>query len=209
MKFDFNRRCCLARLGYFDPTKCFMHDLMRVSNESVLNQGTALLLNNLVSDPEIQLNIDDVNYNISIMKSDREFTIPPPIRLNKVMELSKLSFLSSEMASVAICLGIILGDFVNSADNPYYAQFLLLLKILSSLQCYSFTEADLEVLEFNIELHNRNHVLLNPKAGGGSSVTPKLHSLIHFPNQIRLFGPPRYVWCFRYESQNAPFKKIM
>ena len=117
MKFDVNRRCCLARLGYFDPTKCFMHDLMRVSNESVLNQGTALLLNNLVSDPEIQLNIDDVNYNISIMKSDREFTSPPPIRLNKVMELSKLSFLSSEMASVAICLGIILGDLERFDKN--------------------------------------------------------------------------------------------
>lgn len=24
-----------------------------------------------------------------------------------------------------------------------------------------------------------------------------------------MFGPPRYCWCFRYESKNAPLKKVM
>ncbi|KAK4007440.1 hypothetical protein OUZ56_012597 [Daphnia magna] len=43
----------------------------------------------------------------------------------------------------------------------------------------------------------------------GKAITPKLHTLLHFPSQIRLFGPPRYSWCFRYESKNARFKKIM
>ena len=33
--------------------------------------------------------------------------------------------------------------------------------------------------------------------------------MIHLPNQIRQFGAPRYAWCFRFESKNAPFKKIM
>ncbi len=207
-KFGINRKCCFTVLDYFDPTKCFMHDLMHVSFEGILNLGIALLLNNLMLDPTIQLDLDDVNYSISTMKSDREWTVPPPIRKNEVLELSKLSFSSSEMSSLAICLGIVLGDYVNSDENPYFAQFLLLLEIMASLQCYSFTENDLVVLESNIERHNRNHVLLYPKASG-SAITPKLHSLIHFPNQIRQFGPPRYAWCFRYESQNAPFKKIM
>ena len=71
--------------------------------------------------------------------------------------------------------------------------------------------------------YNTNHVLLYPKIippntniaadknahQHANSITPKLHSLIHFTTQIRQFGAPRYSWCFRYESKNAPFKKIM
>ncbi|KAK4013976.1 hypothetical protein OUZ56_026524 [Daphnia magna] len=65
-----------------------------------------------------------------------------------------------------------------------------------------------------IEIHNSNFVLLYPKSTpginvAGKSITPKLHSLLHFPAQIRHFGAPRYSWCFRYETKNAPFKKIM
>lgn len=112
------------------------------------------------------------------------------------------------MSSLSVCLGIVLGDYVNSDENPFFAQFLLLLEIIASLQCYSFNENDLLLLECNIERHNRNHVTLYPKSTG-SAITPKLHSMIHIPNQIRQFGPPRYYWCFRYESKNAPFKKIM
>jgi hypothetical protein len=44
---------------------------------------------------------------------------------------------------------------------------------------------------------------------GVSSKTQKLHSLNQFLNHIRLFGPTRFAWCFIYESQNAPFNKIM
>ena len=207
-KFGVNRKCCLTALDYFDPTKCFMHDLMHVAHEGILNSGTCLLLNNLILDESIKprFNLDDVNYSILILKSDREFTVPPPIRENEVLELSKLSFSSSEMASVAMCLGVVLGDFVNSDQYPHFAHFLQLLEIISSLQCYFFTEEDLHFLECNIERDISNHVLLYPKiSGAGSTISPKLHSLIHFANQIRLLGPPRYAWCFRFESQNAPF----
>ncbi len=140
-----------------------MHDLMHIVFEGILNLSIALLLKNLMWDPVINLDLDDVNYNIFIMKSDREFTVPPAIRKNEVLELIKLSFSSSELSSLSVCLGIVLGDYVNSDENPYYAQFLLLLEIIASLQCYSFNENDLLLLECNIERHNRNHVTLYPK----------------------------------------------
>ena len=56
-----------------------------------------------------------------------------------------------------------------------------------------------------IETHNKVYLKLYPN----QSITPKLHALLHLVDQIRLFGPLRYSWCFRYESKNAPFKKIM
>jgi hypothetical protein len=43
-----NRRSVFDRLLYFDLTKCFMHDLMHVATEGVLNNCSALLLKHLV-----------------------------------------------------------------------------------------------------------------------------------------------------------------
>ena len=210
INYGINRRSPFDRLGYFDSTKCFMHDLMHVIPEGVLNHCSALLLRHLILDPVIKLSLNDVNRKISTLKSDREFTVSPQIRLNEILELKKLSFSSSEMMSFSMCLPIVLADFV-SIDNPYFANYLLLLEIISSLQCYSFQDKDLVLLATNIEMHNRNHVLLYPTNVDSASkaITPKLHTLIHFPSQIRLFGPPRYSWCFRYESKNARFKKVM
>lgn len=210
MKYGINQRCPFGRLEYYDTTKCFMHDLMHVVNEGVLNLVIAFLLKSLILDPVIKLDLNIVNYNIANLKSDREFTVPPQIRKNEVLDLAKLSFSSSEIGSLGMCLAIVLAEFVSSTD-PKYGNFLLLLEIISSLQCYSFTENELIILEKNIELHNRNHVFFYPKVAGsaGKAITPKLHTLLHFPSQIRLFVPPRYSWCFRYESKNARFKKIM
>lgn len=219
--YGVNGRCPFSILSYFDPTKCFMHDLMHTANEGALNLEISLCLRHLILDPVIKLDLEQVNYKISTLKSDREFTVPPPIILSEIMDpQKKLSFSSSEMSSLAMCLPIVLAEFVSSDTNPYYANLLLLFEIVSSLQCYSFSEKQLTILEKNIEIHNVNHVLLYPKvnvriiaaannAPVNNAITPKLHSLIHFPDQIRQFGAPRYSWCFRYESKNAPFKKIM
>lgn len=208
--YGINRRSPFDRLGYFDSTRCFMHDLMHVVPEGVLNDCSGLLLQNLILDPAIKLNLVEVNRKISTLKSGREFTVPPQIRLNEVLELKKLSFSSSEMMSLSMCLPIVLADYV-SIDNPHFANYLLLLEIISSLQCYSFQDKDLVLLATNIEMHNRNHVLLYPKNvdSAGKAITPKFHTLLHFASQIRLFGPPRCWWCFRYESKNARFKKVM
>jgi hypothetical protein len=43
-KYGINNRCPLSSLVYFDPTKCFMQDLMHVFHEGVLNTASALLL---------------------------------------------------------------------------------------------------------------------------------------------------------------------
>lgn len=189
--YGINSRCIFSSLGYFDATKCFMHDLMHISNEGILNRGIALLLKYLILHPIIRLDIDLINYKISTLKSHREFTTPPQIRKSEVMDLKKLSFSSAEIGSLEICLALVLGEFVSDEDS-HYANFLLLLEILASLQCYRFSEKDLRILSKNIEIHNRNHVLLYPKPSesDSKSITPKLHSLIHFASQIRMFGPP-------------------
>jgi hypothetical protein len=67
--YGVNCRCPLSSLRNFDPTKCFMIDLMHVAYEGILNDKCCRLLKHLICDPIIKLNIDTVNYDISQLKS--------------------------------------------------------------------------------------------------------------------------------------------
>lgn len=42
-----------------------------------------------------------------------------------------------------------------------------------------------------------------------NSIVPKFHFLIHIPRCIRLFGPARQQWCFRFEAAHAYFKSLV
>jgi hypothetical protein len=84
--------------------------------KGILNLGTALLLRVFILDDYIKLNIEKVNYNISTLKSGREFT--SPFRKNEILELKKLSFSSSEMSSAVMCLAIVLGEFTLLCKLP-------------------------------------------------------------------------------------------
>ena len=68
-RYGVNGRCHFSVLSYFEPTKCFMHDLMHTANEGVLNLEICLLLWHFILDPEVQLNLETVNYKISNLKS--------------------------------------------------------------------------------------------------------------------------------------------
>lgn len=145
--YGVNDGCSLASLSYFDPIKCFRHDLMHVASEGVLNDACCLLLRHSILDTNTKLNLETVNYDITNLKSDREFTVPPPIHLIEVVELKKLLFSSSELICLAACLPLVLSKFVNFENSHNYANFFLQLEILSSLKCYSFTEVELSKLE--------------------------------------------------------------
>jgi hypothetical protein len=144
--YGVNDGCSLASLSYFDPMKCFRNDLMHVASEGVLNDACCFLLRHSILDTYIKLNLETVNYDITKLKSDREFTVPPPIHFIEVVELKKLQFYSSEFICLA-CLPLVLSKFVNCENSHNYANFFLQLEILSSLQCYSFTELELSKLE--------------------------------------------------------------
>lgn len=82
--YGVNCRCPLSSLRYFDPKKCFMIDLMHVAYKCILIDECCRLLKHLICDPNIKLNIDTVNHEIVQLKSGREFTFLPPIRLTEI-----------------------------------------------------------------------------------------------------------------------------
>jgi hypothetical protein len=50
--------------------------------------------------------------------------------------------------------------------------------------------------------HNENFVTLYPQA----SFIPTLHYLIHFPEQLCMFGPLRHHSCMRFDANHGFFK---
>ncbi len=105
------------------------------------------------------------------------------------------------MQSLTDILPLVLSEYCSCESYPYYANYILLVKIATAMSCYSCTQEHLKQLEFDILAHNTAFISLYPNNNPEfATITPKLHALIHLPSQIRLFGPPRYFWCFCYES---------
>jgi hypothetical protein len=186
-----------SQLSYFDVTKCFVSDNMHLLDEGIENLEVRKMFNKLLTNEMVDL--DKINAKLSNVIQQREFTRPPPLRKDEILTLTKLSMSTSEMAALTLILPLFLSEYVSSTDNAYFANFFLLLEIFSSLQCYSFAEKDLLELEMKIKIHNSTFVSLYPKEDSGSAITPKLHALLHMTEQIRMFGPPRYSACYRYE----------
>lgn len=67
-----------------------------------------------------------------------------------------------------------------------------------------FTEHGLNVLEGQIK-HAHRLFLAVPEFQG--LWLPKHHFALHFPSDIRNYGPPRFYWCMRFESKNQECKR--
>ena len=82
-----NGPSCLSVLSYIDETKIFVHDLMHLLYEGVVNLELAHMLRKLISD--YALDLDNLNSCIKHIRSDRELSSPPAIRSNELLELKK------------------------------------------------------------------------------------------------------------------------
>ena len=61
-------------------------------------------------------------------------------------------------------------------------------------EVYVLEENIIEFLDLRIEIFEEHPVIGNPK--------PKTHFLSHYPDAIRLYGPPLTYWTARYESRH-------
>jgi len=61
----------------------------------------------------------------------------------------------------------------------------------------------MQMLEVLTAVHNAEFCKLH----ADESFRPKLHYLIHYPDQMLNFGPLRNHWCMRFESKNGFLSK--
>lgn len=80
----------------------------------------------------------------------------------------------------------------------------LLLQILNICLAYEVCLESVTLLSRMIELYIPRLKRLYP-----NSIVPKFHFIIHIPRCIRLFGPARQQWCFRFKAAHAYFKSLI
>ncbi len=96
-----------------------------------------------------------------------------------------------------------MGDLIRE-DNEYYIHYLQLLDILDILFSHKIALEQIAVLEDLIRQFLERFRELYP------SVQPinKFHHMVHYPEVIRMHGPPTNYWCMRFEAFHNMVKKL-
>ena len=88
-------------------------------------------------------------------------------------------------------------------EDKHWKCLLLLLKICDFMFSPIIPKGYCLVLRMFIKEH---HTLFS-KLHSNTSITPKFHFLIHYPDQIVALGPMVRYWTMRHETKQCLFKK--
>lgn len=103
---------------------------------------------------------------------------------------------------LATVLPLLIGDLISESSEHWYC-FLLLLKICSIAAAREIKNSSIEYLSVIIEEHHKIFTKLYPE----KNIIPKMHYMLHYPSQIRNFGPLIHSWTMRYESKLRVLKR--
>lgn len=187
--------CVWNQLDYFKNTTNFSCDIMHDLLEGVCRYDMGIIINTLIH-VKCYFSIDDLNTKISYFNhqygSDAGNKIPE-IKLEQIKK-NILILSASEMYSLVIYFGLIIGDQVPEGDDVW--NFYLLLYELLEI-CFSriFNDNVIFYLRQVIKEHNVIYMDLFKQ-----NLKPKYHFLIHYPSIIKLLGPPRYYSAIRFEA---------
>ena len=104
---------------------------------------------------------------------------------------------------LAILLPVLIASTIPVSD-PNWICFGTLLKILAICMCRKIDHRMIPILTELIKDHHEQFLVLYP-----GRMVPKYHFLVHFPDIIFRFGPPRSYWCMRFEAKNRFFKDVI
>jgi hypothetical protein len=168
---------------------------MHLLFEGVFHLEISLLLSELISQehcslPYLNTQIEAHLFHFSC-SSDK---------FARLTSATDFPYKSAQMWIFAFHLPAFVADKV-PAESQHWKSFILLLQISQLIMSPFVTDADIIRLEELIASHHDLFVTLYP-----NNVTPKVHFLIHLPQQMRSFGPARNHACFRLESKHQTAK---
>lgn len=201
--YGINSASCLEDVAGFSVTQCFIHDPMHILFEGVSASELKMLLKYLVIEQKY-LNLDQLTDNLTtvleLLPSDKRPNIILMSHLQS--EDEKLRQTAHQTWYLCHILPAVVGKYVPENDLKW-ENFIRLLQIHQLITSPVATEATISCLAILIARHNKAFT----EQYFNKTVTPKMHYMVHFPNQIRLFGPARNHSCFRFESKHALFKR--
>ena len=199
--YGINRKSILENIPNFSVAQNLPHDIMHDLLEGVIPYELKLMLSYFVTECRYftlsQLNERLANYEFGYTEiADK------PSALHDIKPESSLRQSAAQMWLLATFLPLIIGDVLPECNKHWHC-FLSLLKICSIAAAWSVSSNMIDYLTVIIEEY---HVLFTTLYLG-KTVIPKMHYMVHYPSQIRKFGPLVHSWTMRYESKLRILKR--
>ena len=171
------------------------HDMMHDILEDVAPLEVKLLLLHCISDQKY-LSLDEynkrlLNFNYGYTESDK----PAPILSSTFNSDKRVRSSASQMLLLLRILPFLIGDVISESDDNWRC-YLLLRKILDIVTCPIVSNSMCSTLKLLIMDHNHTFISLYP-----THFIPKMHFLIHYPEQMLLLGPMIRTWTMRHEAK--------
>lgn len=198
-------RSLLSKLSQFDIVKQLPEDIMHVLLEGSVQYEVRHILQHFIDNGYFTLKqLNNALNHLSLGYHD-ERNRPPPLRetIFTGQDRYKMKQTAEQARIFLKYFPFCLKGFVEYG-NPYYQ---LLLKIISTVStCFSpvISEETIQELENSIEAHLNLFKELFPTV----NITPKMHYMVHLPNQIRQLGPLVRHCCLRFEARHRYFKDL-
>lgn len=186
--YGINRWSILGDISNFSVVRNLPHDVMHDLLEGIVHDELTHLLNHCLSWKHFKLE----NLNERILSFDYGYSESS----NKPAVIDSVSAFVIKMWLLSRSLPLLIGHFV-PVDDMGWQCFGLLLTILDICTSHSISADSVAYLITLIEEHHTLFKEVYPHA----SFTPKMHFLVHYPEQILRFGPVIYSWTMRYETK--------
>ena len=202
--YGINRRSSLLNIPHFDMCSWGLpHDIMHDLLEGVVQYELKLLLSHCCAEEYLTLE----EFNRRLLRFDYGYSEigdkPLPILSRNLQSSDKhLRLNASQLCLLSRVFPLLIGDCV-PANLPQWQCYLVLLKIVDIALCPIASESMCGILKTLIEEHHTLFLTAFP----GNSVLPKMHYMLHYPEQIMALGPLVRAWTMRYEAKLSFFKK--
>lgn len=200
--YGVNEASSLLQLPYFDVTRQLppdiMHDILEGGAECVLREVlNGLLASGLLSRRDLDA-VSSFKYGPSDAKNK-------PVQINMTFLTSKSALQGTASSKWCLLrfLPFILGERIPE-ENEHWE---LLLKYREIVDVVFAPEVRSEYLAY-LDVLVQSFLKAFSEHCNASSITPKLHYMVHYSRFIREVGPLKHLWSMRFEAKHQYFKKV-
>ena len=199
--YGINRSSVSLSLPGFKVTECFLHDPMHLLFKGVTGIELKVLLNYLIFERKF-FQLSFLNQRLLELAKQLPADCRPNLIEITQLQDGNLKQTSHQMWYLSHLVPLAVASKVPDHDAKW-KNFIRLLQIQQLSTSPIALDTTVECLTIVVARHNVSYKEIYPD----QSFIPKLHYLVHLPEQIRKFGPCRNHWCLRMEAKNSIFKK--
>lgn len=191
VEYGINRLSLLESLPYFSVVMGLPHDIMHDLYEGVVPYELKLLIQHCIDESFFDLNLLNQRLESFDFGYSERGDKPAPFP-----DTAKIKQTASQMKILSKIFLLLVGDCVPRGDT-FWECYIILLRICDICTATDLTVDSAAYLEHLIEEHHRSFKKLYSDA----SIIPKMHFMLHYPQQIINYGPLVHSWTMRYEAK--------